>query len=545
MNYFSDLLSKGRTCNATGSGVGTTAGGFYSCYNSFTQGFGPSTFDLSTQDYGVFVQDDFKATPRLTVNLGVRYDYEKLPAPFTALDTLPQTSNHPSDKNNISPRIGFAWDPYGLGKTVLRGGYGFYYGRVLNAYLLNTYYSTGSPNTQANYTFGPTTSQNGAIVAPILPNLAVAPPPPTAQGPSVQYFDKNFQNPYAQQFDLAVQQEIGRGTVISVSYLGALGRELPNYLNTNLNPANTYTFNYVVGSTNGNCGPLVCGAAIPVKVYSNKTQTGATPATYTFNTPFPAYGSVTDVVSNINSSYHALTAEFQKRASQYLSFDAHYTWAHALDFNQNASTSPGTNGWFDPFGNARANYGNSNNDIRQRAVAWAVFNAPGISGGGPLKYLTNGWSLKPYLQMQSGLPYSLNITGTIPNQCYTTGCLEAAGTGLGGTGITYIPQVGRNSFRYPRTIDLDMRAQKDFTFAEHYNLQLIGEAFNLANHQNITGLNGTGYVLSTVQPSATSPAGTAPISTLNYQTTFGSVTAANSNNVYQTRQVQLALRLVF
>ncbi len=90
-----------------------------------------------------------------------------------------------------------------------------------------------------------------------------------------------------------------------------------------------------------------------------------------------------------------------------------------------------------------------------------------------------------------------------------------------------------------------MRAQKDFTFAEHYNLQLIGEAFNLANHQNITGLNGTGYVLSTVQPSATSPAGTAPISTLNYQTTFGSVTAANSNNVYQTRQVQLALRLVF
>lgn len=540
VNYFSDLLSKGRTCNSTGSGVGT-----YSCYNSFTQGFGPAIFDLSTQDYGVFAQDDFKATPRLTLNLGVRYDYEKLPQPYAALATLPQTGNHPSDKNNISPRFGFAWDPYGSGKTVLRGGYGFYYGRVLNAYLLNTYYSTGSPNTQTNYSYTPTTSLSGTIIAPLLPNLAATPPPPTAQGPSLQYFAKNFQNPYAQQFDLAVQQEIGRGTVLSVSYLGALGRELPNYLNVNLtnDAAHTYTFPYVVGGTNGNCGPLVCGTAVPVKVYSNKTQTGATPSTYVFNTPYPTYGSVTQVTSNINSSYHAVTAEFQKRASKFLSFDAHYTWAHALDFNQNASTSPSTNGWFDPLGNARANYGNSNNDIRHRAVAWAVLNAPGVSGHGALSYLTNGWSLKPYLQMQSGLPYSLVITGSVPNQCYVAGCLEAAGTGLAGTGITYIPQLGRNTFRYPRTINLDMRAQKDFTFAEKYNLQLIGEAFNLANHQNITGITNTGYVLSTVQPASGSPA--APTSTLNYQPTFGTVNAANSNNAYQTRQVQLALRLVF
>ena len=543
VNYFSDLVSKGRTCNSTGSGVGTTAGGFYSCYNSFVQGFGPAIFDLTTQDYGVFVQDDFKATPRLTLNLGVRYDYEKLPAPYSSIATLPQTSNHPSDKNNFAPRIGFAWDPYGLGKTVLRGGYGFYYGRVFNAFLLNTYENTGSPNSQSTYTFTPTTSQSGSIIAPVLPNIASAPPPPTAIGPSIQYFNKNYQNPYAQQFDLAVQQELGHQTVISVSYIGALGRELPNYLNTNLNPANTYNFNYVVGGTNGNCGPLACGSTVAAKIYSSKTQSGATPATYNFNTPFPAYGSVTDVISNINSSYHALTAEFQKRANKYLSFDAHYTWAHALDFNQNASTAPSSNGWYDPFGNARANYGNSNNDIRQRAVAWAVLNAPGISGGNALKYLTNGWSLKPYLQMQSGLPYSLTMTGTVPNACYVSGCFEAAGSGLAGTGITYIPQIGRNTYRYPRTINLDLRAQKDFTFAEKYNLQLIGEAFNLANHQNVTGITSQGYVLNTAQPATGNPA--MPVSTLNYQTTFGAVTNANSNNAYQTRQIQLALRLTF
>ncbi len=540
MNYFSDLFSGGKTCDAAGSGVGNAQQGFYPCYNSFSQGFGPAVFQLMTQDYGVFVQDDWKVSPRLTLNLGVRYDYEKTPSPFTALQTLPVTANQPSDKNNVAPRIGFAWDPYGTGKTAVHGGYGMFYGRILNSMLLNTYYNTGSANSQSSYTFTPTTTG-----APVLPGVAGAPPPPAAVGPNIQYFDKNFQNPMAHEFDLAVQQELGRGTVLSVSYLGALGRQLPNYLNLNLDPANTYTFNYQVGAAaNGSCGPVACGTSIPVKVYSNKTQTDPLKASvYKFNTPNPTYNAVTDVISNINSSYNALTVEVQKRASKLISFDAHYTWAHALDFNQNASTSASTNGWFDPFGNARANYGNSNNNIKHRVVGWAVFNAPGLEGHGPLTYLTNGWSLKPLVQAQSGLPYSLTVGGTVPNNCYVKGCLEAASSGLGGTGISYIPAIGRNTFNYPRTIDVDLRVQKDFTFLEKFNLQLIGEAFNLANHQNITGLNTSGYTLSTVQPPAGSSA--QPASTLVYQTTFQTVTSANSNNVYQTRQIQLAARLTF
>lgn len=542
VNYFSDLLAKGRrTCNNTNSGVGSTAGGYYSCYNSYTQGFGPAIFDLSTVDYGFFVQDDWKLTPTLTLNMGVRYDYEQLPAPYSNLTTLPQTANHPSDKNNIAPRVGFAWDPFGLGKTVVRGGYGFYYGRVFNAYLLNTYYQTGAANSQVNYSYTPTTALNGNLIAPTMPQVATVPPPASAVGPSIYYFDKNFQNPYAQQFDLAVQQEVGRGTVVSVSYIGALGRMLPNYINVNLDPTKTYTFNYTVSpASNGSCGPLQCGTVLPVKMYSNKTQTGATSSIYAFNTPYPTYNSITDVVSNINSNYHALTFEVQKRASKYISFDAHYTWAHALDFNQTTGTQPSTNNWFDPFANARTNYANSTNDIRQRFVGWAVFNAPGVSSGNALRWLANGWSLKPYFQMQSGLPYTLNISGTNPNQCYVAGCLESWSSGVGGTGVSYIPQIGRTTFRQPRTINLDLRAQKTFNFAEKYNLELIGEAFNLANHQNVTGVNTTGYTLTTSSTNATNPT-----STLVYQPTFGSVTSASSNNSYQVRQIQLAVRLVF
>ena len=85
-------------------------------------------------DYGFFAQDDWKIRPTLTLNLGVRYDYVSLPQAFASVanPALPQTANRPSDKNNIAPRIGFAWDPFGAGKTVLRGGFGMYYGRIPN-----------------------------------------------------------------------------------------------------------------------------------------------------------------------------------------------------------------------------------------------------------------------------------------------------------------------------------------------------------------------------------------------------------------------------
>ncbi|GGA69597.1 hypothetical protein GCM10011507_21410 [Edaphobacter acidisoli] len=548
VNYFSDLIAGHGTCNSALSGVGNLP-----CYNSYSQGFGPATFDLSTMDYGFFVQDDWKPFPRLTVNLGLRYDYERLPGPYTSIantTAFPQSAGTPSDKNNFGPRVGFAWDPYGLGKTVVRGGVGMYYGRIWNAMILNARIATGAANSQLSASYNNSTSANGTLISPTFPNIATVAPPTSAGALSVQYLDPHLQNPMTYQFDLAVQQDLGSGLVLSVSYIGALGRELPNYMNLNYDPTKTYTNSYVVtpAANTTNCGPVACGTVFTSKVYSTRTQTASCAAgsgcagTYTPNTLNPAFAGLTDVISNINSSYNGLTAEIEKRANKMLAFDVNYTWSHALDFNQGNVTQASTNNWYDPYANARANYGNSMFNIPQRLVAWALFNFPEVHGNGALKWLANGWSLKPLLQTQTGLPFSLTVGGSIPNQCYyTAGCFEAAGSGLSGTGVSYIPQIGRNTFRQPATVQADLRAEKDFTFAERYHLQLIGESFNLPNHLNVTGETTQGYTDSISQGSPTQ----APTAKLTYQPTFKAITNANSNYAYSPRQIQLALRLLF
>ncbi len=549
-NFLSDLARPGGTCNTALTGVGNLP-----CYNSYVQGTGPSAFTLNTTDIGFFVQDDYKLTPRFTINLGARYDYEKLPAPYSNLTTIAQTANAPSDKNNISPRVGFAWDPYGVGKTVVRGGYGLYYGRIPNSVLLNVFQNTGSAASQTTVTFTP-----GSVGQPTIRNQAnlsngVAPA-------SIYYFDKHFQNPYTQQFDFAVQQDMGFHNVLSVQYLGALGRELPNYINTNLDPANAYNVTYnVVPNATGSCGPFACGP-ITQQVYGGRRQTNCTAMTpingvmtctggtlaNVYNgaavTPNTQFAGITGVISNINSSYHAASVDVTNRSFRWVTFDANYTWAHALDFSQLQTTGTTTNNWIDPFGNQRANYGNSNLDTRHRAVGWAILNIPGVAAKDTvMSYLANGWSVKPLIALQSGLPYSATVTGSTPQQCYSAGCLaasSASSSGLQGTSVSYIPQLGRNTFNYPRTINVDTRVQKDFRLHENYNLQLIAEAFNLANHQNVTTINTGAYTLAnTVGTGSSTNATLAPI------TSFGTVSATNSTYAYAPRQFQFALRLQF
>ena len=416
-----------------------------------------------------------------------------------------------------------------------RGGFGMYYGRLPNGVLLNTYLATGTANAQSAVTV-----YNGTDIDPAtagvqklaFPNVLTNRPGSGALV-STQYLDSHLQNPYTEQFDFAIQQDLGYRNVLSVSYLGALGRELPNYINTNLNPANSYLATYTIApnmAAPGNCLVAACGTKFTQRVYSASSTTGVS------NTPNPAYLAITDVVSNANSNYNALSVDVTNRNWHWISFDANYTWSHALDYNVAQFTSAGSNNWIDPFANARSNYGNANINVRHRAVGWAILNIPGVkSERSALSYIANGWSIKPLVQMQSGLPYSVSVSsGSAP----ASSTLQAWSTGVAGTGVSYIPFFGRNTLMQPRDIVVDARVQKDFRIREGASLQLLAEGFNLANHQNITGVNTGAFALTSAGASN---------GLLTATTNFGQASSSgvNSNYAYQVRQVQLGVRVLF
>jgi len=519
-NYLADVASKGAvrgTCDSQQQPAATAAAsavGTYQCYaaGGYGQSFGNPAFSITTFDYAIFAQDNWNLLPRLTLELGMRYDFEFMPTPPANLanPSVPRTSNHSSDKNNLGPRIGFSYDVWGSGKSVLRGGYGMYYGRITNGLLLNVLLDSGSTNGQYTSVYSPTAGSTTAIFPN---NIAAA---GTAMTPAVYYLDSHLQNPMVHEFDLLVQQDVGMGTVASLCYLGALGREFTNFINTNLDPATAQTTNITFFDTTGS-SPIPNGTVIPVKTYTHYINT--------------SYQGITDVTSNINTSYNGFVAEVQNRSLYSIQFDLNYTWSHSLDYNQNATTTITTNNWLDPYALARSNYGNSIYNVPDRLVFYVLYNFPNVARkGSPLSYAINGWSLDNSLQVQSGLPYSAAISGTTSS--------SSISTGWNGTGVTsFIPILGRNTYKYPRHEVDDMRIQKEFTIQDRTKLQLMINAFNIANKQNIDGLNTTAYYLTSIGPAS---------GIATYQTSFQSVSSSNNSGfLYTPREVEIAARITF
>jgi hypothetical protein len=561
VNYVSDLAAKAtgaKTCDGSGSGVaGSTNRGSADCYSYSYQDFGATTFEAGTMDYAGFIQDNWKIKPTLTLELGVRYDYESLPGPQANLITAtsfftpyPQLSNHPSDKNNFGPRIGFSWDVYGNGGTLLRGGYGLYYGRVLNGTILNTLFGTGSPNGQFQtaQTNPGTCTGSGATETCHVNTAAPTFPDPIASAgsiiPSSAYFAANFQNPAAHEVDLNVQQVLGKGTVMQVGYLGSFGRTLPNFLDTNLAPAQdiaTVTVGAPTSAAYGS-GPLPVGTTYTVPVFGTCTASATCP--YPTGYINPNFTNITEVISNINSSYNGFVVDINNRGIKNLVFDGNYVWSHALDFNQNAGTGTYTNNWFNPYTNPRQNcgtvigcsYGTSQFNVGNRFVGYVLYTIPGVREGSYLKYLANGWSINDTFQMQDGLPYSGTVSSGKPLSTALNSTFNGAPQN-----IAFVPLIGLNTNQVPRAIVDDLRVQKQFRFAEKYNLQLSADMYNLANHENFsTGdISAAEYKFSST-------------GTLQYQsrtalnTGFQSHSTANDSGfLYIPREFQIMARLEF
>lgn len=487
------------------------------CYaGNFNQGFGVLGLTMKTTDLNYFLQDDWRVTPRFTLNLGLRYEYQLNPDPINVNPALPQTNNKVDDRNNFGPRVGFAVDLNGDGKTSIRGGWGLYYGRVINSTVYNALVNTGVgiDTGQRQFTTSATnlptacsgiTPDNCAFL-PIYPNLLSGSTPPPG---AVQYFADDFQLPQIHQWDFIFEREIARNTVVSASYLGSFGNSLPNFVDTNLpQPTRLVTLS-VVG------GPFA-GAT-----YVTPLFTGRRP-----NTAFP---QITEIRSNVYSKYHALVLQANRRLTRGLQFQTNYTLSRASDNGQSSVTFTSNNLPFNAFDQQNED-GLSNFDRRQKFVASVVY-SPNPFSDGAAKHIFNGWTFAPILNAFSGQRFTGNISGSINPTSFGFASSQTPGGGVNGSGgATRFALIPRNFFKQPNIWYVDARLSRRFSLTEKMKLEFLVEGFNVFNRTQVTGVNSTIYSLS----------GT----TLTFNAPFGNTTGADST-LFRERQVQLAARFEF
>lgn len=496
------------------------------CYSgNLSQAFGNAGIKLNTFDYNFFVQDDFRITPRLTINLGLRYEYQKMPSVvFANTNTnysntlIPNvdrsfanaTSTLPNDKNNFGPRIGFAFDLTGDGKTSLRAGYGIYYARIQNSTIYNALLNTGNPGGQFQI------NTPASLTSPIFPNVpapssanimnAVTPPG------AIQFFQQGFQAPLINQFDVILERQLFKNTVVSVSYIGSLGRSLPTFIDRNFNATPTSFTTYTIA------GGIFDGQTTTIPRYTRAFGTQA----------------ITEIQSSVKSEYNALVFQFNRRFTDGLQVQSSYTLAKSTDTNQNSATFTQNNSPLDVF-NRSYDSGPSNFDVRHKFVISAVY-APNPYKGNKTSfynYLLNGWSIAPIYVFYSGRPFDGNV-------------LSATGgsTSLNGTsGDTRFPLFSRNAFRLPGVSNLDVRLSKRFNLTETLRLEFLGEVFNAFNRTHVFTVNNGYYRLSSA--AAPCPINNSTSATnLCLSSNFGQVIGTDST-LYRERQIQFSARFQF
>lgn len=456
-------------------------------------------------EWAIYGMDTWRMFPNFTVNLGLRYEFYGVQKSTQGLDSNfyfgpganifqrirsgfagNSSANGglwAKDKNNFAPRVGFAWDLTGDGKTSIRGGYGLAYERNFGNVTFNViqnppYYAVLSvPGTVTINNFGPLAGGGGSVVLPRT---------------SLRAVDPNIVNAYAHQWGASVERRLTSTTVAKVDYSGSAGRNL--YSISNINRTGTGTFYLGSVATTG-CNGLAPTDRLNCQ-YSNINFRG----------------------SDGTSNYYSFTPSLESSDlfGTGITMTARYSYAVAKDNLSSTFSESGNNfnlGYLDPF-NPMLDYGYADFDVRHRFVSSIIYPIPFNMDNKTAKAIFGGWNVSTIFSIESGTPFTVfdvtNFNVTSTRRVANGGQLVFNGTNVqsGPNRFTYIainnaPSIGtdalgnnetppfpnnmskRNSFRGPGFWNADVSVFKNISISENKRLQFRADFFNVFNHANL------------------------------------------------------------
>ena len=427
---------------------------------------------IRNTNYNFFVQNDLQLARNFTLNLGMRYEYNTVlhekDNQLANFDIATQTVGakgaalYKPDYNNFAPRIGFSWDPFGTGKTAIRGGVGVFY----NPQLTGAVFSL-TDNTSNNISVNIFQALFGTVsCTPSFPLAypVASVPTCTPQVRNVDQFDPKTRDSYAYHYSFGAQQQVAPDTVLEITYAGNRGLKLP------------------------------AGAAFAGLQFNNQNPiTGTYPRSQNF-------ANERLLGDFLDSKYNSLQVALRGRR-HVLTYDLNYTWAHEFD-----DTVSVFGAFVNPT-NPKNDFSTGDIDVRNNFTADAFFQAPTI--GSVPRALGRGWSLGAIASVRSGLP--VNITTNVPND-YGTPQRPNFAPGASISSVraknysspnnqfnsaafvtppsSDFGNVPRNAGTGPRFAQFDVAAIKNTAVGDKWRVQFRTDLFNIFNHPNFANPDG-------------------------------------------------------